>query len=407
MDDLRPLPLKEVRPRPRRKGIGHAPTTDEERIRRAAGPFPALRKAPLAETTFERSLQKRTRDQPPAGEVTAERHRRITATEEKETTRRGPHPSAAAQPETVTVDRTPIKRHYARTLSLIALGFVLLLIVWVAQATGAPLFPVLFGFYPILLFVISVIILIDRELYNLLYIGLIGGVLLVSFVVVANTPDLAVARGVDLWSLFAWNLVFSAVYFLLLVIPTYLRDNAVRKARPAAARRTVEERIHERREVTLSKSEKERKAAPGTPESIITTVHSLEDRCKAINFVIGRVYNKYHGGTKDLREMVNIPNSWYDDFNNLRIEDIRAKPFKRRMATELIGRIRDRLLQLERSESEVFGDTHRSLRHLTRAQDGSNRIIEVLERNDKDPIRTYHEGALSFCTEVLSELKGI
>jgi hypothetical protein len=121
-------------------------------------------------------------------------------------------------------------------------------------------------------------------------------------------------------------------------------------------------------------------------------VQSIEDKCKAINQVIGRVYSTQHNGNEDMRKKIKINSEWYNDLN----ESTDISKIK-----QAIIQIKLRLSELEKTESEVFGDDIKNVVNLKRNDDGHWRIIDVLQRNDKDPIMTYYRGALQYCEHAL------
>jgi hypothetical protein len=138
-------------------------------------------------------------------------------------------------------------------------------------------------------------------------------------------------------------------------------------------------------------------------ESIRKFVSSIEDKAKAINAVIGRVYSVKHGGTEELREKIKIDSEHYNEISQLHTEE----PDKRReTATLLLKKIKERLMLLQRPEREVFSRNEvRNLEDLDRDKSGKEDVIDVLMKNDKDPVAIYYQGALDFCDEALKELE--
>lgn len=130
--------------------------------------------------------------------------------------------------------------------------------------------------------------------------------------------------------------------------------------------------------------------------SVRILIHSLEDKCKAINFVIGRVYSDKHGGSKELREKIRIQKDWYNTFSNLS-HDFSSKD--REMVHLSVDLIHKRLLLLERKEKEVFGDI--TLVNVDRDPKGHEPIREVLIKNDKDPVETYLGSSKQMCERIL------
>jgi hypothetical protein len=138
------------------------------------------------------------------------------------------------------------------------------------------------------------------------------------------------------------------------------------------------------------------------PERIQEYVQSIEDKVKAINFVIGRVYRSSNGGTVKMRERLRIPSEWYNEFHLVKDEELSERLEN---AKVLIRKIRDRLAVYAMKESEVFSQQELSaLKHLARRKDGEDPIIMVLKTNDRDPVEHYYVSAVEFCDRILEEL---
>jgi hypothetical protein len=131
--------------------------------------------------------------------------------------------------------------------------------------------------------------------------------------------------------------------------------------------------------------------------SVQMLIHSLEDKCKAINFVIGRVYSDKHGGSKELREKIRIQKDWYNTFSGLS-KDFSAKD--REMVHLSVDLIHKRLMLLEKKEKDVFGNI--TLLNVDRDPRGHEPIREVLIKNDKDPVETYLGSARQMCERILA-----
>ncbi|MFH1917475.1 MAG: hypothetical protein ABIJ21_09515 [Nanoarchaeota archaeon] len=136
------------------------------------------------------------------------------------------------------------------------------------------------------------------------------------------------------------------------------------------------------------------------PESVKTIIQSIEDKAKAINFVIGRVYSDKHGGSKELREKIRIDKEWYNKFSALSQDFTESDKEMVRLAIELIHK---RILLLEKKEIDVFDTVHfQNIEHDAR---GHDTIKSVLIKNDKDPVETYLDSMKGYCEHILRELK--
>lgn len=149
-------------------------------------------------------------------------------------------------------------------------------------------------------------------------------------------------------------------------------------------------------------------AEPFKPEALEQQFHTLEDKCKAINFVIGRVYRASNGGTKSMREKIKIPSEWYNEFHRMTAEAATREDEELELARTLLERIQERLLLLLKPEKEVFTKEElRGLRNLARDTTGLDRILDVLSVNDNDPVEEYYLGAREFCRQALEGLREV
>lgn len=130
-------------------------------------------------------------------------------------------------------------------------------------------------------------------------------------------------------------------------------------------------------------------------------IQSIEDKAKALNSVIGRVYAKKHGGTSETRDAVRIHKEWYNEFASLERVDPKEKIVRIR---HLVNLIYERLLLLQQPENIVFGYRHQYLKGLNHDPEGNTSVIDVLIQNDRDPVEVYYRSALKFCERITMEL---
>ena len=117
-----------------------------------------------------------------------------------------------------------------------------------------------------------------------------------------------------------------------------------------------------------------------------------------MNFVIGRVYNKYHGGSKQLREKISLKPEWYNEFSEALQNE--AEPDRRRLLA-VLNNIERQLAFMTSLEKEILHpDQIRELKNLDRDEDGNDKILDVLIKNDKDPVQAYYDGAKEFCLKL-------
>ncbi|MBN1645634.1 hypothetical protein JW868_01190 [Candidatus Woesearchaeota archaeon] len=138
-----------------------------------------------------------------------------------------------------------------------------------------------------------------------------------------------------------------------------------------------------------------------TKQNFNVTLRSIEDKCKSINFVIGRVYSNKHGGDRDLRGMLRIPKELYNLFSDLtRTFTDRDKP----RLTNILKQILQKLDNMEIPEKDVIPVILYQKLTIKRDSSGNDRILSILERNDKDPIGDYHREAKEICSKMIDFL---
>jgi hypothetical protein len=139
------------------------------------------------------------------------------------------------------------------------------------------------------------------------------------------------------------------------------------------------------------------------PEKLQEYVQSIEDKIKAMNFAIGRVYRASNGATPKMRERLRVPSEWYNDFHAIKPEDLEEQKDK---AKVLVRKIRDKLSTYSMKEKDVFsGQELALLKHLARHKDGEDTVLHVLKTNDRDPVEHYYVSAVEFCDRILEELE--
>jgi len=135
-----------------------------------------------------------------------------------------------------------------------------------------------------------------------------------------------------------------------------------------------------------------------TKDNFNISLRSIEDKCKAINFVIGRVYSDKRGADSDTRDKLRISSELYNSFSEMTAE------FKAQDAEklhEVLSKIHQKLLQLEKKEADTIflGKAKSSL-----ARNDNDTILEVMKKNDKDPIADYHSEAKEICNKLMAFL---
>lgn len=232
--------------------------------------------------------------------------------------------------------------------SLFSLLILFLVMIATSISTGDSLFLVLLGFSPAMFTIILSIILYEESKERKVFIwGLPLIIIGLFFFIVQEQTFLR--SNLDVNALVGINLMISLFYLGLFFLST---------------------------KSILNKPKKK-------PKQL---VNALEDKSKAINFAIGRVYGKSKGGSKALREKIKIKQEWYNEV---------SKFFKRQKSDKndlkkSLKKIDMRLQKLKKTEKEVFGKKHTNFKNLARDKTGNDRIIDVITRNDNDPVGNYY-----------------
>lgn len=271
-----------------------------------------------------------------------------------------------------------------RATCLVALVAWFVLIVFLSVITKSDPFNTLIGLSPVLLTIITVYILVDKYhmesgfllVFPLIYTGLLymlgrGGML----------------PGINYTTLSSFNIIFGLIFVSVLI----MHYTIMRRQRKVKHKEVKKE---EKKKIIIRLDDE---------EGLKTFVSSIEDKSKAINAAIGRVYSVRHGGTEPLRKKIKIDAAHYNEFNELKHE----KPHHRKpIAIKLVRKIKERLELFQSHENEVFDkDDIESLLKLKHDPLGRDKVINVLINNDKDPIKAYYEGAMNFCNDALEQLE--
>lgn len=288
--------------------------------------------------------------------------------------------------------------------SLLFLAFVVFLFFLLGFVTNANATAVLLAFLPSLLFGVAIIILIQTNHFQPAYNWLVMIAFLVAFGLIFFLVQTPLVQGLDALTVLVMNAILMTVA-LLIMHTSYAHEKPVHEGN--LHERWEEEKKPEKHVHVIERVvEKPTQThvhvhTPPQEEEVDAVVHSIEDKVKALNFVIGRVYSVYHGGSERLRNKIRVDKAWYADFNTI---DAKDSERRRAQAIVLLGKIKDRLELLQKSEEAVFGDDVSKLKNIQHEPSGSDAIIDVLVRNDKDPVRRYYDGALSFCTDAIRKL---
>ena len=191
----------------------------------------------------------------------------------------------------------------------------------------------------------------------------------------------------DIATLTSINILFSLVYLALFF-------TLLQITKPTKKRKT------ERKE---NKIEEKTIIIEKPNVDIQEYISSIEEKSKALNFVIGRTYNKYHGGSLELRQTINLKAEWYNELSEALQNEESADKIRVFMIVENIEK---QLNKIKKAEKEVFTEKQlNNLKNLDRDINGNDKILDVLMKNDADPVELYYKGMEEFCETIRRELE--
>ncbi len=137
-----------------------------------------------------------------------------------------------------------------------------------------------------------------------------------------------------------------------------------------------------------------------TEKNFRATLRTIEDKCKAINFVIGRVYGNRRGGAPSLRAKLRIPRDLYNAFSTM-TADFKADDAKALLA--VLDQLAAHLARLEQPERALLEAEDFRAGSAPR-EPSDRRILDVLAQ-DEDPVADYHAEAKEICLKLSEYLK--
>lgn len=129
-------------------------------------------------------------------------------------------------------------------------------------------------------------------------------------------------------------------------------------------------------------------------------LRGIEDKAKAINFVIGRVYGDRNGGNATIRSKLNIDRELYNAFSEMSGD---VSPENKKKLIDVLLAIQQKIINLELPEKKLFSLPKRA--KLIRDVNGNDTILVVLSKNDSDPVVDYYVEAKEICQNMLEYLR--
>lgn len=267
-------------------------------------------------------------------------------------------------------------------------GFFLLVVLFIILIIAAlgdhKIFIVLIGFFPSILTIMISLLIHEQYAKGAGFLWILPLLTAGGFYALDLVPEFGL-ESLDIPVLAAVNFLISIIY-VLFVFSTF-RDPRKPHDEQKKNKKSIEPPV----------------APVIEPEKTIEEfIHSIEDKSKALNFVIGRVYNKYHGGTSEMREKLRVPSEWYNEFSLIGFGTNHIDYDKLK---EIISKFELHLKNFEKTELELFKTKVTTLKNLIRDPAGTDIVLDVLDHNDKDPVRSYYEGAVNFCKQIQEQME--
>jgi len=278
----------------------------------------------------------------------------------------------------------------SNVLIALCFGIFAILVVFIAVTSGSSLPLVFVGLFPSFIYLISVFgyFLKKKEIfYWLAFLPFIFSILFYLLWSLHISATLSQMEG-PILTMFNMFLMYIFSFIIIFSFP-------VEKEKTKKVMKKMKKHLKNIR-IERKKIEKAKKV---TPKNLTSSMRHIEDKCKAINFVIGRVYSNKHGGSVSVREKMSVPRELYNKFTKLRKEN--AKPA---LLFDVIQQIYKKLLDLEKAEFDLFRLSKAEI-PIERDFFGHDRVIDVLIKNDKDPIEDYYKEAKVTCFQLMDFFK--
>jgi len=290
-----------------------------------------------------------------------------------------------------------------RVFILLYFAGVLGMIFWLSSVNTAPLSKVFTSFVPTIITIIIVILVLETALQKIRAINWVVPILTsVGFYVLITPTGNSVLTNVDVGNITVANFIISMVFIIGLEFLLSMNQSGGGTTIGAGGKTTKVTTRKTTNELDLGGSAN---TEMSFQKQFQEYIQAIEDKCKAINFVIGRVYSNKHGGSEKLRESIKLKPEWYNEFSKINDENIDENMV---VLKKVLWSLYDRLLLIGKKEREVFKKKEIiNIKDLTRDKMGEETIIEVLANNDKDPIVTYYQSAVDFCKKATEELRAL
>ena len=281
---------------------------------------------------------------------------------------------------------------------------LLSILIFLSIITEGSLFVVVISFFPSLIAILIISSFLDRN-HDLNHFLLYGTPIILSalYFIIVSAGLIPFLLKTDYLNIAISNLLLGMVFSILLSLVTsneHANKHPHKKAITPTAHHTTMHTMQYYQPV-YQQQHQIKKPVEKPKKEIGEYIQSIEDKSKAINFAIGRVYSDKHGGTSKIRDSIRINKEWYNAISGIG----KTIPIKRvDEIKKVIRKISERFYFMSKTEEEVFGDDCKKLINIQHNPQGKDKIIDVLIKNDKDPVKTYYQSAIEFCSKALEQL---
>lgn len=275
--------------------------------------------------------------------------------------------------------RDPQERH-AMVLSFIIYLTTLISLAFLAQAN---LFNVFIGTLTIPAYLALIFFFPEKKPWML---WVFPVALNFIFLFIWQLPAFNVLRQIDGPILVVFNILICYLMNIFFTIFTIPHVTKVHKTRD------VEPEYKPPQEITINYTEQK--------DELKSSLRSIEEKCKAINFVIGRVYSNKRGANGTERAKIKIRRELYNNFSDI------VKyftPDKKEAITSLINQIKAQLEVFNSKSHEVIKLRSNPLMPID--MDANDTVLQTLAKNDKDPIEDYHKETMQICERLTKNLE--
>lgn len=274
--------------------------------------------------------------------------------------------------------RDPQERH-AMVISLIIYITTLISLAFLAQAN---LFNVFIGTLPIPIYLGMIFFFPEKRPWMLWVFPIFINFLYLFF---WQAPSFDVLRQIDGPILAVFNILVCYLinaFFSIFTIPEVTRVHRTRD---------IPEETPPQ-EITINYVEKK--------DELKSSLRSIEEKCKAINFVIGRVYSNKRGANGTERAKIKIRRELYNNFSDI-VQNF--TPNKVPEVTSIIRQIQAQLQVFNSKSEDVIKLRANAL--MPMHVDSEDTVLQTLAKNDKDPIEDYHKETMEICERLIKNLE--